>query len=152
MKLSEIRHHKIPPGACFKAPEGYFEQLTQQMMQRIECEAAPSPARPKPAEGTLYLRQRRWCAGIAAAACLAFVLLLDRAVENIDRHPQQTPAAGSEWAATGEDITYYRLRFGIARTSSALLSPCTVIAEADEIYDYLMLDENKLCDYAEYEE
>lgn len=128
MKLSEISKHKIHPAACFKAPEGYFEQMTKQVMQRIET-GAPAPAPPVSGGRKLYLHYRRWCVGITAAACLAFALLLDRAVEDISQQPQGATAAPGKWDATGEDL-----------------------AEADEIYDYLMLDENKLCDYAEYEE
>lgn len=116
----------------FTVPEGYFEQLTQQVMDKIPQAATTEmkPAR-KPAKVAVMKRLRPW---LYAAACICIgVFIAAIAFNNRSETAANQPAAQQIAANEPTDYNYYSDTYINEEADYAMI-------DNQEIYACLMAD------------
>lgn len=103
----------------FRVPEGYFEQLAEQVMQQLPAREQPLVRRPGGQPRARKVQLRPW---LYAAACTALALML-----GVSYYFMQSPATSPE------------------ASHIAAVTPASVSADTDNSYiddaaDYAMLD------------
>ena len=116
----------------FTVPEGYFEQLTQQVMDKIP-QAVTTEMKPvrKPAKIAVMKRLRPW---LYAAACICVGVFIAAIAFN-DRSEVATPQPASQQIAVNEptDYNYYSDSYIDEEADYAMI-------DNQEIYACLMAD------------
>lgn len=119
----------------YKVPEGYFDTLTRQVMGKVDSTVCETPSNPPVAAVRRRFSVRwGWGIGIAAAAAVLAVWCLPVPRPSLAPQPD-VPAVTAHQAQPA-------MAHATAREDRA----------ADEMYEYMMLDECKLYEYADDEE
>lgn len=113
-----------PPS--YTPPQDYFVSLAGRIMTKVEAKGSPQQKNTLVASRTSKSWQWKTHLSIAmvAAACMGFAFLIDHV---ISFQLEQDSPSNTPTPALAENEAYY----------------------ADEAYDYLMLNDYLLCDYAE---
>lgn len=133
MNEEEYLNSKMGKRNPFTVPEGYFEQLTQQVMDRIPQTAATKEMQPvqKPARVAVMKHIRPW---LYAAACICVGVFIAALAFN-DRSEVVAPQPTSQQIAANDqtDYGYYSDAYIDAEADYAMI-------DNQEIYACLMAD------------
>ena len=107
----------------FRVPDGYFEQLTEQVMQQLPAREQPIAKQPVDRPRARKVQMRPW---LYAAACTVMALML-----GVSYYFMQSPA-------TSQDASH------IAAVTPTAVSTDTDNSYFDDAADYAMLDNTEI--------